>query len=209
MLVIANNCGGADYYNLHNTEYNNPFMWSVCFPTDMVNIINNFNKINWNNVDAHFMSKHIADNNHFTYQPLVPGLTIDKIGSIYYTHYLYDQSFNIPTKIGPDKYYNKNYEYAFKKYMKHTKAMCNQKDLPCFLIITYYRHGWDDNRFNLLYTINTHYKVFVISSKLLTNLPPNIALFHEPTLESPCNLLPITMVKKYNLEISKHFMECK
>ena len=198
MLVIANNCAGADYYNLHHAEYNNPFIWSVCFPTDMINFINKFNTINWSNVNVHFMSESVAMNNHYTpYQPLIPGLTIDQLSSIYYTHYLFSPSFNVPTKVGVNKYYNKNYEYAFNKYIKHAKAMCSCHEPPCFLIITYHRHGWDNTHFKLLYTIKSQYKVCVISSQLLTNLPPNIALYYEPTLDSPSTILPISMVKKY------------
>jgi hypothetical protein len=207
MFVIANNCGGADYYNLHNTEFNNPFMWSCCFAADILRIIQQFYHINWSNITPTFMTESTAiSNNYIEFQQFIPGFIIDGLAEIYYTHYLYDAYCEQPTIRGSNTYHRQNYKYAFQKYISRTAKMCKLTEPPCFLIITYKRHGWNDDTFKQLSTLNTDLKMCIISSKSINGLTPNIKLFYEPDLDSPATYLPITMVKKYNLDITKHFM---
>jgi uncharacterized protein (DUF1919 family) len=207
MLVIANNCGGADYYNIHKSKYNNPFMWSLVFADDMIRLINNFCMINWANVEPILLEPQSAIYNGYTYNPTVPGLKIDNTFSLYWPHYLYDATALTPIKKGPDTFYYKNYEYALDKYFTRLKRMFSMSENPAFLIICYKRHGWNADTLDKLDELHTPFKTVIIGPKKETQSVSNIKYIYEPHLEHNENCLPISMVSKHLSTIDLFYTE--
>jgi uncharacterized protein (DUF1919 family) len=205
MIVISNNCGGADYYNLHNEKFNNPFMWSVVFADDMIRLINNFDKINWLQFEPILLTEEIAHANHYPYKPTVTGIKLDNVCNIYWTHYLFDANAISPVKRGPDTFYYKNYEHTLSKYITRTKRMCSMHEEPSFLIMGYDRYGWNDNMLSKLALLHTPYKTVIISPKQMASSNKNLKFIFEPKMEAKENVLPITLVKKYLQQIEKFY----
>ena len=65
MNVICNNCGGADFYHLSNEPYNNPFMWSMILADDMIELIDKYDSINFNNFELTRLTAATAVANNF------------------------------------------------------------------------------------------------------------------------------------------------
>lgn len=56
MNIISNNCCGADIYtNVLKTEFSNPFIWSLLFPNDFIYLYENYDSINFKNIDLAIM----------------------------------------------------------------------------------------------------------------------------------------------------------
>ena len=50
MNLIANNCVGARIYERSCVQFNNPFTWCVIKFNDYINLIKNFNNIDFYNI---------------------------------------------------------------------------------------------------------------------------------------------------------------
>lgn len=194
MLVISNNCAGAELYKKLGVEFNNPFMWSLVFADDMINIIRDFTKINWAKIKPIFMDKTIAaENSYWEYTDYIPGFNIDNRFNIYYPHYKMDINKQTPEVCGIDVYYRYNYKYAYDKYASRLKRFCNVNELPAFLILTYKRHGWTDEKVQRLAELDTPYLMSIITSANITSAN---RIVHVNNLDSGDNLGPGIIINR-------------
>jgi uncharacterized protein (DUF1919 family) len=52
MNIISNNCfGGYIYKNVLKEQYSTPFIWNRIYNNDLITLLKNFNKINFNNIE--------------------------------------------------------------------------------------------------------------------------------------------------------------
>lgn len=197
MQVIGNNCCGGYFYILSKERFNNPFIWSLIDADDFIRLICNYDKIDFDKInftELHLnrfkyhsvLRKKVIDNKH------IIGLDIDNKFTIYYTHYLYDASKKTPTKIDIDIFYYKNYEYVYKKYIER-KARVNKDDKPVFFIITYKKHNWTQDKVNKLLSLNTKYKIILITQYKIKTKPNNIYVINDRLIEGD----PNKITKKY------------
>jgi len=126
MLVISNNCCGGRFYNRHNLEFNNPFIWMVCPNDSIMYVMNNFNKINWFNYD--FEKSTLKKNTYI--------IKVENVIELHYVHYNFDSK---ATKLYTNKdtnevYYCRIWEYINQKYLDRVQRMLECKDKPIFLI---------------------------------------------------------------------------
>lgn len=125
MNVIGNNCIGAYFMNEWKEEYKNPFIWHILLFNDMLNLIKNYDNINF--LDYEIAKSELKPGYLNTFKLLVN----NKI-TIHYPHYKFKADENVPKVIHVDVYYNKIWEYVVKKYEKRLLRMTEK---PCFLII--------------------------------------------------------------------------
>lgn len=199
MNIVCNNCGGADIYKLNKMEFNNPFIWCAIFADDMITLIKNWDNINFNNYKLIRLSETIAkENNYDRFNPTITGILLDGKIKIFYTHYLYG-NYSKPTKIGADIIYNKNYEYAYKKFETRINRMIDNNEAPIFLIFTYKRHGWTQDKVEKLLTIDSKYKIILITDMNIINIKNNFKIIRINNLDRRFKL-PLNAIKnKKNL----------
>ena len=203
MNIICNNCGGADCYNLCNQQFNNPFIWSCIFANDMIELIKNYKNINFKNIDLIRLSKEtVIKNNYNEYMESkkVCGIKIDNIFTVYYTHYIYDYRFTIPTIKGPDILYFRNFEYVYKKYKERLDRMLMLKEKPSFLIIAYKRHGWSDEELKKIISLDTEYNIVIITDKMFGSKNENIHIINIKNLDTKY-FYPLDVIKYKKDEI--------
>lgn len=202
MNIICNNCGGADIYNLKKMEFNNPFIWCAVFADDMISLVEQYDKLNFKNYELiKFTEDYANKNNYDRFNPTMTGILIDNKVRIFYTHYLWGTETK-PTKKGPDVFYRKNFEYAYTKFEKRLKRMLENNEEPKFLIFGYKRHGWNKNKIEKLLTINTKYKVLLITDFDVNTIKNNFSIIKEKELNGKLKL-PLSVINKYKNKIFK------
>lgn len=204
MNVICNNCGGADFYHLSNEPYNNPFMWSMILADDMIELIDKYDSINFNNFELTRLTAATAIANNFyrfDENKKMLGLKIDNKFTVYYTHYIYDARYKEPKKIGPDVCYYRNFEYVYEKYVERLKRMSGT---PTFIIIAFKRYGWTEEKITKLLSKNPKYKVFLITNVKCQTDKENFEIIYNKQLDSKFDESPITYIKKYYNRINDY-----
>ena len=206
MNIIGNNCGGATFYNMHKVPYSNPFMWCCTFATDMITLIDCFSELNWAKHDIIQLDSRTAIYNHYReFNPTQYGIRIGNRVDTYFTHYLYDSTAKQPYSKGPDKFYYRNYQYTYERYMERLKRMFELQEEPQFLVIAYTRHGWTNELINSLAKLNTQYKVILITDILVESNIPNIKIIYNPKLNTCSDLLPVVQIQRYYNELNSFF----
>lgn len=201
MNVICNNCGGADFYNLSKQPFQNPFMWSCIFADDMINLIQHYDTIDFNNTELVRFA--VAPTAYYEYDECkkICGIKIDNVFTVYFTHYVFDPAYKIPTKIGPDIRYYRNFEYVYTKYDERLRRMLDKNEEPIFVIIAFKRHGWNTEKINKLLELNPTHKVILITNvKCLVN-KDTFEIIYDEALDKKHGDLPITYIKKYYTRI--------
>lgn len=133
MLVISNDCCGGRLYQQTNTQFNNPFIWMLADNDSIYYVMNNFEKINWNNYD---FEKSILYPNTFI-------INVENKIKLHYVHYKFDpnaksivqeKKFDKEEHWTGDVLYCKIWEYIYKKYEERTQRMLALKEEPMFLL---------------------------------------------------------------------------
>lgn len=125
MNIISNNCfGGYIYKNVLKAAYTTPFIWNRIHNEDLIKLLENFNKINFKNVEIKKIGKNLEDGFF---------ITIDNLINVFYQHYKFDKNCNTPTlkddvtnMLGHwsiDIHYNKIWEYILEKYESRLNRM--------------------------------------------------------------------------------------
>ena len=121
MNIIAHNCIGARIYQELETEYKNPFIWSVIPPDDFLYLYNNFDNINFKNIKVLLE----AGRNSCV-------VSIDGKINIFFVHYKYDKECLEPDlKSEMDIFYSGIKDYAKKKYLARLERMIEK---PVFIV---------------------------------------------------------------------------
>ena len=110
--IICNNCVSGRIYQTLNQEFNNPFIWNIIYGNDFVQLMKQFDSIDFANVQTQIEPddplKHLNDSIK---------LTLDDRFPIYYVHHHQSLKYKIPTKISNntdnlDLYYNDMQQYV-------------------------------------------------------------------------------------------------
>ena len=132
MNLITNCCIGGDYYNEMKLEYNNPFIWVIIKPNDMIQLIGNFNKLNFNNIKL--LSSEFSNEKRQCFK-----LNIDNLVDIHYPHYLKNEYYKEiqygSTDTSVDVLYYKIEDYIIETYKRRLNRMLINKEIPQFLIL--------------------------------------------------------------------------
>jgi len=161
MNLIENCCIGGDYYNVLKQEYNNPFIWVIMKPADMLSLIKNFDKVNFDNIEIYESEFSTATRKCFK-------IKVDNLFEIHYPHYLKDARYKTvtrcsdPTKV--DVLCANIEDYVKETYFRRVKRMRAMKEKPKFLILGD-RDGykWNVNDIEKLDACTTSYKICLIS----------------------------------------------
>lgn len=117
--IIGNNCiGGFLYKNLFKMEYQNPFIWIRILNNHFINLIENFEIIDFKNYEL----KAYKTLDDFR-------LLIDNKTEIEFVHMKFEQNASTPIVDGVFVYYNKIWEYIIEKYEARLKRMKSSIDL--------------------------------------------------------------------------------
>jgi len=139
-LFIGNNCCGGNYYKLKNIKYNNPFIWMVLPYDSMYNLMLNFDKINFNNIE---MKKSTIRENTFI-------IVIDNQVEIHYVHHEFrPDTKELTVRIdGSGRHLGNNHiwEYIWNKYEERIKDMLSTNMQPKFII---HDQDWGNNKHNI------------------------------------------------------------
>ena len=82
MNIICSSCVGARIYQYYNKQFNNPFTWNMIDTENIIQIMCNYDSINFNNFDIT-----IDENNKCVIK------YDDKI-TVLYPHYIFDERYN-------------------------------------------------------------------------------------------------------------------
>jgi len=108
MNIICNNCVGGRLYEVNNEQFTNPFIWERIDHNDFIYLIKNFNNINFYNTS--FKLEYYKSVN---YQNVL--CIVDNKVPIHFTHYVYDEFTDIPTKRDLDILYKDILSYCKEK----------------------------------------------------------------------------------------------
>lgn len=115
MNIITNNClGGFIYRDILKCEYQNPFIWTGIEIKQFIDLVDNFEKIDFNNVMIEKKGKDFSNNFY---------IIIDDKYAVRNVHIYFDANENIPKRKSDGVYYNKPWEYIYLKYIKRIKKM--------------------------------------------------------------------------------------
>ena len=126
--LIGNNCLSALLLKKLNLPFINPFIWMVCPYDSIFYLMNNYNKINWNNYE--FSKSNIKKNTFI--------ITIDNKINLHFVHHIFDPAIKVP-KIEKDNEwqgeirYCKIWELINNNYLKRIERI-KTASVPIFLI---------------------------------------------------------------------------
>jgi uncharacterized protein (DUF1919 family) len=104
MNLISQNCLAEGLYKLLNTCYQNPFAGTVIAFDSMCYLIDN-----WNNIDFANPKLILSDKQY-------PIISLNDVCKIEYVHYIQNDNFTIPTRQGPNVYYEDVFALTLEKY---------------------------------------------------------------------------------------------
>ena len=131
MNIISNCClGGFIYQDVLKVQFSNPFIWSWLNQDDVIYLIQNYDKIDFNNYElSTYNNLPLKDEVCFQ-------LTIDDKIKIIYSHYQFIKNKDV-LEIDRTRnmvYHNKIWEYVVAKYDERLKRMIDENTPPVFLI---------------------------------------------------------------------------
>lgn len=151
MNIISNNCiGGYIYRDILKEEYQNPFIWTSLDNTSVINLLEHYNTINFENIEIFKQSSTLS--NFY--------LNVDDQLNIQFSHYVFDAKYDKPTIIGIDVHYNKIWEYIVDVYLRRLKRMSNAID---FIFIE--DNGTYDIKKITTITQQHHQNLFVVTNQ--------------------------------------------
>ena len=135
MLVIGNTCVGGWIYVIVKQKYNNPFIWCEIDGKNFLNLIVNFNTIDFKK------RRLITVGLEKIKCRKVFAIEIDSQVVVSFPHHIKDETFKAPTKcksdyIGWDMRYEKMEEYLLEKYDQRLERMLKRKETPIFIVDT-------------------------------------------------------------------------
>ena len=183
MNIICNTCVGGRIYEQYKLQYTNPFIWNAINTSDFMFLVENYDKINFNNFKL-------------IYEDDIYSINIDNSFNVTYPHYKYDDTIDKPT-IKSDKFgthmYSKNIdEYIVNKY-KERLLRCNED--PTFILVKGTTFGKNikclDNDIEYFIDINTQYHKIVYTDKVYdSDVINNTAI-----VNGKCNINSVDIAK--------------
>ena len=123
-ILIGNDCAaGFIYRDIFKTQYYSPFIWSSLSYDLFLQVIENYDKLNFLNVTVG--NDKLLDDFY---------VLIDNKIKLRFSHCKFDKTINTPKIKGINVYYNKIWEYIFETYIKRTKRMISFKMDPIYIL---------------------------------------------------------------------------
>ena len=130
MNIIGNNCLHCRIYQAANLKFNNPFCWGLIYLDEFITLINNFNNLNFYNIELSLNKKNVKNN-----YPYVKCLLDNKV-NIHFIHYLYNENSYKLDKKEVDVFYKNIIDWTKNKWIERYNRMGNER--PSFFISTLY-----------------------------------------------------------------------
>ena len=204
MNIVSNNCAGAFLYTKMGSEFNNPFMWTLIFAKDMISLIHraehNSTEPNFRNVSAVFMSSNTATSNRYieyNNDPLIPGLLVDDVFTVYFPHYRYRYDAVVPIHQTINVYYRKNYEYAATKYMQRLKRWYTNTEQVSWFIVAYDRHGWSRQHIDELMSFKYFHRLLLVTTEAVESDQSNVCVICDKNINNTKLFDPKYVVDAY------------
>ena len=131
MQIICNDCYSGFLNRLLDRQFENPFYWSRIYAKDFYNLLEKYEKLNYNDIEIKLNKDFTNEFKLWTCDAFSPVIICDGI-RIFYNHYKYNQNDKVPRIEIPDVYYYKNYEYCYEKWIKRSKRITKEKPLVIF-----------------------------------------------------------------------------
>ena len=129
MFIIPTDCVGGHLYKYLKQPHNHPFFWCVIEPLDMLNLINNWETLNFNNITIELSSKW----NEWSTAKNTFDIIIDNSIRVHYVHNKLSMKDNVIRIHGGDTYYRYAYKLTYENYIRRLQRMRLEKK-PTFLI---------------------------------------------------------------------------
>lgn len=184
MNIIGNTCIGARLYQLNNSCYTNPFMWSIVDADSMIKLIENYKHIDFYNYDiskSDYYNRTSFYRNQYKNelkQPLfIFKITIDGLVDVHYVHYRFNAYKTTPTVNGANVEGNRIYEYVVEKYISRVKRMVENNEQPKF-VVTALEYDYTFKKQQFIANLDTEYKTVIIcdNPERLSSNNPNILI---------------------------------
>lgn len=196
MNIISNNClGGYIYQNILHEEYKNPFIWTLFEnPDDYINMIRNYNKINFDNIELTRKGHGFSNNLQ---------LLIDNKYLLSFIHIFFDPTRNTtayfehtPRIVGENILTPEPWKYIVDKYKQRLSRMKKESST----IFLYFEPNLHCNILHDLPSIceSLKYKCVIFTDD--TSIKPNKYTLVLPTLGYK---LPSQICNHYSSELSK------
>lgn len=150
-MIICNNCVGARCYQIFNKQYEHPFIWCRISCEDFEYLIEHIKELDFQNFQ-------LVQHNDSILQRIVYGIKVDNKITIWYPHYIKDESYDIPAKSGDpnlslDIHYKDIETYIIEKYTSRVKRFDNKSEDIIFIV------NEDNAQDNMNYTFDNMYNI--------------------------------------------------
>lgn len=193
VVIGSNCCAGNFYHNYLNTPFYSPFIWSVVPYDSILNLINKWPEINWDDI------KIVANpTREFTLT-----LQLNQIADIHYVHYFWSEKHDKPYAKGASIFYRNIHQYLLNKYKERVSRMMSSGMMEAPMFIVHEEQYSNDKNGNILAEImkmNTPYKRIVVTHTVnLSSINPNANCLY---IYDANKLLPEPMILKYGDKIA-------
>lgn len=175
MNIIGNCCISNFLLRLWGFGNTNPFTWVDMDFNSFYNLLTNYDKINWDNIN-------LTHRPHpYTKGQEVFEITVDNKVKITYIHYVYDPNATEPIINYNDVRYCKIWEYIIQKYNEHKDIMLKENKLPMF-VLEWEHLDYDEAAFYKMLELDLKYKVAVITynTKFKDIKKDNLLVIYDP-----------------------------
>lgn len=187
MNVIANDCIGGYYYTFKKEQNDNPFIYHAMTLSNFIKLIENYDKINFNNVSFKILKvSKIFPQNKNTVQ-----VNIDDKIIFEFIHHMFKKGVKKPTAVKQQNafsnevvrnlFYENIIDYLKEKYFLRLNRM---KEEPIFVF--HDNSGWTDININNILNVNTDRKIFIFTTnKEIKSNKENIKFIKTPKRLKP------------------------
>lgn len=172
----------------------NPFIWCSIDFENFCKLIQNYNNLNFNNIDCELINNNsgICKQNSLT-----PKIIIDNKVEVCYFHYIQNEKYLIPTKKDGYTQCKDIIHYTLDCYKRRISKM---EERPIFI--------WDvtkckwynkkqENPIDILKTFSKDYTIIVYSSKVLTDIDNTLILLNKANDDFEVNQSASNIYKMY------------
>ena len=121
MNIISNNCFGGFLYKYAGMKYENPFIWTAINGSSLLEILFNYDSIDFSKIFLHDVS------GHHSYNLVID----DKLDVKFWSHYKYDSNAQVPYKNGDSIFSADIGKYILDTY---SKRLARMKETPVFAV---------------------------------------------------------------------------
>lgn len=194
VIVGSNCCAGNFYHNYLNTAFYSPFIWSVVPYESILNLINKWTIIDWNDIQ-------IIPNKTREYTLT---LKLNTLADVHYVHYFKSDKYNTPYAKGASIFYKQIDSYLRNKYTERVARMLEHGDVDHPIFIIHEEAYSNNNNANVLQQIMTcksPYKRIIITHTInLSSVKPDKNCLY---IYDKNKMLPEPMILKYGDKISQ------